>query len=144
MVLSPKVTYSGLSGAFHTIIKHESPRALFRGISLVAMGAGPAHALYFSAYEVSKKRLSMKYNSIVAQGKRVCLSCVCVCVCVCLVDAVPFAASTNKQMLTKCHFSSEWCADGVCVKTNVELVICIGAYKCVLVARWGVGWLLGK
>ena len=83
MVLSPKVTYSGLSGAFQTIVKHESPRALFRGIGLVAMGAGPAHALYFSAYEISKKHLSTKYNSIVAQGKCVCV-CVCACVCVCV------------------------------------------------------------
>ena len=27
----------------------------FRGINVVALGAGPAHALYFSTYEATKK-----------------------------------------------------------------------------------------
>ena len=44
---------------------------LFRGIGVVASGAGPAHALYFSCYEFSKKALTKRdtRSTVLAQGK---------------------------------------------------------------------------
>jgi len=52
-----------------TIASTESPRTLFRGIGVVASGAGPAHALYFSCYETTKNYLSGNNRSnVLAQG----------------------------------------------------------------------------
>ncbi|KAG2327576.1 hypothetical protein Bca4012_036586 [Brassica carinata] len=48
----------GIAQAFRSIIKTEGPSALYRGIWAMGLGAGPAHAVYFSFYEVSKKYLS--------------------------------------------------------------------------------------
>ncbi|CAA7037973.1 unnamed protein product [Microthlaspi erraticum] len=48
----------GISQAFRSIIKTDGPSALYRGIWAMGLGAGPAHAVYFSFYEVSKKYLS--------------------------------------------------------------------------------------
>ncbi|XP_003389716.2 PREDICTED: mitoferrin-1-like [Amphimedon queenslandica] len=68
LVPNPKANYNNLYGAFKTIIKTERPSALFRGITVVATGAGPAHALYFSTYEYSKRWLSRHHNNIMSQG----------------------------------------------------------------------------
>lgn len=65
---NPAATYHSLGQAFRAITATESTRVLFRGISVVAVGAGPAHAMYFSLYEVAKKRLSTHLNGVVAQG----------------------------------------------------------------------------
>ena len=46
--------------AIRTIVKLEGVKTPFRGINIVAAGAGPAHALYFATYEASKKFLSTK------------------------------------------------------------------------------------
>lgn len=46
---------------FHTtrtIIATEGLSALWRGVSAVALSAGPAHALYFASYEMIRDRLS--------------------------------------------------------------------------------------
>ncbi|KAF8116270.1 hypothetical protein N665_0020s0121 [Sinapis alba] len=48
----------GIRQAFRSIIQKEGPSALYRGIWAMGLGAGPAHAVYFSFYEVSKKFLS--------------------------------------------------------------------------------------
>lgn len=40
----------------------ENPAALYRGLSAMVLGAGPAHAVYFYVYEMSKKVLSMNQN----------------------------------------------------------------------------------
>ena len=44
---------------------------LFRGIGVVATGAGPAHALYFSCYEYAKQGLTSftNGNTVLAQGQ---------------------------------------------------------------------------
>jgi hypothetical protein len=82
---NPEAKYRSLFEAFSKIIRTEHPRALFRGIGLVAGGAGPAHALYFSCYEVTKKYLTKANtrSTVLAQG--VCDLCAlwyaCVCVC---------------------------------------------------------------
>ena len=61
--------YRGVIRSFLQIAKSESPRRLFRGIGVVASGAGPAHALYFSCYEFTKKFLSgNSRSSVLAQG----------------------------------------------------------------------------
>lgn len=40
----------------------ENPAALYRGLSAMVLGAGPAHAVYFYVYELSKKLLSVNQN----------------------------------------------------------------------------------
>ena len=61
--------YRGVMRSFVQIATTESPRRLFRGIGVVATGAGPAHALYFSCYEFTKKFLSGNSRSnVLAQG----------------------------------------------------------------------------
>ena len=52
-------TYNGTLDALVTIARTENPGTLFRGISVVASGAGPAHAIYFSSYEQAKKLLGI-------------------------------------------------------------------------------------
>ncbi|KAG5550665.1 hypothetical protein RHGRI_015570 [Rhododendron griersonianum] len=41
-----------------SILKLEGPAGLYRGIAAMGLGAGPAHAVYFSVYEWFKKSLS--------------------------------------------------------------------------------------
>ncbi|KAJ0020229.1 hypothetical protein Pint_32460 [Pistacia integerrima] len=48
----------GLRQAIKSIIKIEGPSALYRGIAAMGLGAGPAHAVYFSVYEIAKKYFS--------------------------------------------------------------------------------------
>ncbi|XP_042051703.1 mitoferrin-like [Salvia splendens] len=47
-----------VSQAVQSILKSEGARSLYRGIGAMALGAGPAHAAYFSVYEVCKRRFS--------------------------------------------------------------------------------------
>lgn len=47
-----------LSQALRSILKTEGPSGLYRGIGAMGLGAGPAHAVYFSIYEIFKKSLS--------------------------------------------------------------------------------------
>lgn len=51
---SPAAVYTGISNAMITITRLEGFRALWRGVSSVVMGAGPAHAVYFATYEAVK------------------------------------------------------------------------------------------
>lgn len=62
-----KANYSSVPSALVSIARTEKPRTLFRGMTVVATAAGPAHALYFSLYEMIKKAVSDK-NSVVSQG----------------------------------------------------------------------------
>eukprot|EP00262_Sarcandra_glabra_P018973 TRINITY_DN6984_c0_g1_i1.p1 TRINITY_DN6984_c0_g1~~TRINITY_DN6984_c0_g1_i1.p1 ORF type:complete len:282 (+),score=5.65 TRINITY_DN6984_c0_g1_i1:210-1055(+) len=52
------VRHVGLREALGSVLKHEGPLGLYRGIGAMGLGAGPAHAVYFSVYELSKKYLS--------------------------------------------------------------------------------------
>ena len=63
----PNARYRSVLDALVRIAKTEQPRNLFRGMSVVATAAGPAHALYFSMYESIKSRISGK-SPVVAQG----------------------------------------------------------------------------
>ncbi|GMI96420.1 mitochondrial iron transporter 2 [Hibiscus trionum] len=48
----------GVRQALGSILKLEGPSGLYRGIAAMGLGAGPAHAVYFSVYELSKQVLS--------------------------------------------------------------------------------------
>ncbi|ORZ36607.1 mitochondrial carrier domain-containing protein [Catenaria anguillulae PL171] len=48
------IPYTSTYQAFSRITSTEGARALWRGVSSVVVGAGPAHALYFATYEQCK------------------------------------------------------------------------------------------
>ncbi|KAK8921086.1 hypothetical protein KSP39_PZI020825 [Platanthera zijinensis] len=48
----------GLRHALTSILRLEGPLGLYRGIGAMGLGAAPAHAVYFSVYEMAKKYLS--------------------------------------------------------------------------------------
>lgn len=48
----------GVRQALRSILKSEGPAGLYRGIGAMGLGAGPAHAVYFSVYEACKKYFS--------------------------------------------------------------------------------------
>jgi solute carrier family 25 (mitochondrial iron transporter), member 28/37 len=52
---SPAAVYTGLGNAFTRISSTEGVRVLWRGVSSVIMGAGPAHAVHFGTYEAIKE-----------------------------------------------------------------------------------------
>ncbi|GJJ11362.1 hypothetical protein Clacol_005594 [Clathrus columnatus] len=52
---SPAAIYSGIGNAFTRISSTEGMRALWRGVSSVILGAGPAHAVHFGTYEAIKE-----------------------------------------------------------------------------------------
>ncbi|EED20632.1 mitochondrial RNA splicing protein, putative [Talaromyces stipitatus ATCC 10500] len=47
--------YSGITNALSNIYRIEGWRTLWKGVSSVIVGAGPAHAIYFGTYEVVKE-----------------------------------------------------------------------------------------
>ncbi|KAF0991794.1 hypothetical protein HZS_4893 [Henneguya salminicola] len=52
-------------GAFNTLInmiRTEGLGSLYRGVTSIMIGAGPAHAAYYSIYELSKKTASKFFN----------------------------------------------------------------------------------
>ncbi|KAJ7634164.1 mitochondrial carrier domain-containing protein [Mycena polygramma] len=52
---SPVAIYSGVGNAFTRISSTEGIRALWRGVSSVVLGAGPAHAVHFGTLEAVKE-----------------------------------------------------------------------------------------
>ncbi|KAA6411501.1 MAG: mitochondrial RNA splicing [Lasallia pustulata] len=54
---SPGAIYTGLSNAVATISKMEGFGSMWRGVSSVMLGAGPAHAVYFATYEAVKQAM---------------------------------------------------------------------------------------
>ncbi|GMY25592.1 mitoferrin-like [Fagus crenata] len=53
-----RVPHIGVRQALGSILKLEGPAGLYRGIGAMGLGAGPAHAVYFSVYEWCKKFFS--------------------------------------------------------------------------------------
>ncbi|KAL8055896.1 hypothetical protein ABFX02_04G084800 [Erythranthe guttata] len=49
---------ASVNQAVRSILKSDGPKGFYRGIGAMALGAGPAHAVYFSVYEFCKKRFS--------------------------------------------------------------------------------------
>jgi solute carrier family 25 iron transporter 28/37 len=56
----PRAKYSGIIDGIVKIVKTEGAFRPVRGMGVVAFGAGPAHALYFSCYEFIKTNFSGK------------------------------------------------------------------------------------
>lgn len=54
---TPAAIYTGLGNAIATISRAEGYMSLWRGLSSVIVGAGPAHAVYFATYEVVKQQM---------------------------------------------------------------------------------------
>ena len=54
---TPQAFYQGTWHALRTVYHQEGLWKLWRGIGSVLLGAGPAHAIYFTAYESAKKHL---------------------------------------------------------------------------------------
>ena len=52
---TPMAVYSGVGNAFMRISSTEGLRALWRGVSSVILGAGPAHAVHFGTLEAVKE-----------------------------------------------------------------------------------------
>ncbi|KAL2486245.1 Mitochondrial substrate carrier family protein [Abeliophyllum distichum] len=48
----------GVRKTLESVLKSEGPKGLYRGIGAMGLGAGPAHAVYFSVYEFCKKNFS--------------------------------------------------------------------------------------
>lgn len=79
--------------AVRSILKSDGARGLYRGIAAVGIGAGPAHAVYFSVYEVCKRRFSggNPDNSAAHAASGVCATVAC--------DAVLTPTDVVKQRL---------------------------------------------
>ncbi|KAK4611578.1 hypothetical protein CLAFUW4_12983 [Fulvia fulva] len=54
---TPGAIYSGIGNAISTISRAEGYMSLWRGVSSVVVGAGPAHAVYFATYEMVKQAM---------------------------------------------------------------------------------------
>uniref|UniRef100_A0A8C5TZ12 Mitoferrin-1 n=1 Tax=Malurus cyaneus samueli TaxID=2593467 RepID=A0A8C5TZ12_9PASS len=54
----PRARYRSVFGALREMVLSEGLGRPFRGIHVTALGAGPAHALYFACYEHIKRQLS--------------------------------------------------------------------------------------
>jgi solute carrier family 25 iron transporter 28/37 len=52
---SPAAVYTGMGNAITRISSTEGFRALWRGVTSVIVGAGPAHAVHFGVYEAVKE-----------------------------------------------------------------------------------------
>ncbi|KAH6947027.1 hypothetical protein HPB50_016729 [Hyalomma asiaticum] len=76
---SPGGRYTSIPDAFYKMVRHEGALRPVRGMSAVVIGAGPAHALYFSCYEKLKRTISGTEhgtNSPISQGLAGCLATV--------------------------------------------------------------------
>lgn len=68
----PKAQYTSIYGALKKIICTEGFWRPLRGLNVMVMGAGPAHAMYFACYEKMKRTLNAVFhhhgNSHIANG----------------------------------------------------------------------------
>ncbi|XP_039099693.1 mitoferrin-1 isoform X2 [Hyaena hyaena] len=68
----PKAQYTSVYGALKKIIRTEGFWRPLRGLNVMVMGAGPAHAMYFACYENMKRTLNAVFhhqgNSHLANG----------------------------------------------------------------------------
>lgn len=75
---TPAAVYTGMSNAIATISRAEGMRSMWKGLSSVVVGAGPAHAVYFATYEAVKHAMGGNAaggeHHPLAAGARTCLS----------------------------------------------------------------------
>jgi len=91
----PNARYTGIVDAFVKITKNEGIFRPVRGMGVVAFGAGPAHALYFSCYEFIKNNFSGKYTP----GENSRVNFIAGCFSTLLHDAVMVPSDVIKQRL---------------------------------------------
>ena len=62
--------HNSIMKVFSTMVKEEGMFRPMRGVSAMAMGAGPAHALYFTAIEKNREYLTLYRNvpEVLASG----------------------------------------------------------------------------
>ncbi|XP_051939675.1 mitoferrin-2-like [Hippocampus zosterae] len=111
----PKARYRNVVDALRQIVRTEGLWRPIRGINVLAMGAGPAHALYFSSYERIKFTLSNAIhpgaNSHFANGVAGCMATV-------IHDAIMNPAEVVKQRIQM--FGSPYCGVLNCVGTTLR------------------------
>ena len=70
----PQASYRNVPSALAEIVKKEGFLRPWKGMSILVLSAGPAHAMYFACYEKMKRTLARSgngNNSPIAQGKSV-------------------------------------------------------------------------
>lgn len=55
---NPKAAYKSVPEGLYKMMRYEGLLRPVRGMSAMVIGAGPAHALYFSCYEKMKRLIS--------------------------------------------------------------------------------------
>ncbi|KAJ8250471.1 hypothetical protein COCON_G00223930 [Conger conger] len=92
----PAARYSNVMEALRRIVRTEGVWRPIRGLNVTAVGAGPAHALYFACYEKLKKTLN---NAIYAGGNSHVANGTAGCVATLLHDSVMNPAEVVKQRM---------------------------------------------
>lgn len=59
---NPRARYNNVLDALMKIVKYEGAGRPFKGMSVMVVGAGPAHAMYFACYEKMKRVISGTEN----------------------------------------------------------------------------------
>lgn len=72
---SPAAVYSNMADAFRRITTQEGTKRLWRGVTSVIAGAGPAHAVYFGTYELAKEFAGGNDNGYSFAATGMFLSC---------------------------------------------------------------------
>lgn len=91
----PNARYTGIIDAFVKIVKNEGAFRPVRGMGVVAFGAGPAHALYFSCYEFIKNN----FSGSARPGDNTKINFLAGCFATLLHDAVMVPSDVIKQRL---------------------------------------------
>ena len=65
----PKAHYTSVYGALKKIIRTEGFWRPLRGLNVMMMGAGPAHAMYFACYENMKRTLNAVFHPLMQLKK---------------------------------------------------------------------------
>ncbi|RNA29649.1 mitoferrin-2-like [Brachionus plicatilis] len=91
----PNARYNGIVDALVKIVRNEGAFRPVRGMGVVAFGAGPAHALYFSCYEFIKNN----FSGSVKAGENSKVNFVAGFFATLLHDAVMVPSDTIKQRL---------------------------------------------
>lgn len=99
--------------AFFAIMKKEGPLGLYRGIGAMGLGAGPAHAVYFGAYETLKERFGGN-----ASGHHPVAHALAGAGATIASDAVFTPMDVVKQRLQLCH--SPYSSVMGCIKTTMK------------------------
>uniref|UniRef100_A0A1B6CQ11 Mitoferrin n=1 Tax=Clastoptera arizonana TaxID=38151 RepID=A0A1B6CQ11_9HEMI len=85
--------YHGILKVIHTMIKEEGVLRPYRGIGTLLIGAGPAHAVYFTSYEfVKHKMTNLGINNQIVYSSAGCVASV-------IHDAIMTPADFIKQRL---------------------------------------------